>query len=100
MNPERTRSFLQTIRSRGSNRPDLIPDKIPPRFWTIYQLSKRIGICERHTSRYVRQMLEDDQITVTPFRTRVSAICIRIVPHFMFRSHHVEQAFIKARSKG
>lgn len=99
MNPDRTRAFLKEIKSRGSNRPELVPDKIPPGFWTVYEMSKRIGICERHTARYIRDLIQDDQLIVEKFRTRVSSICIRIVNHFKFRSRHAEKAFIKAHSK-
>jgi hypothetical protein len=99
MNPDRTRAFLKEIKSRGSTRPELIPDKIPPGYWTVYQMSKRIGLCERHTARYIREMMIEDQLIIEKFRTRVSAICIRIVNHFKFRSRHAEKAFIKAHSK-
>lgn len=97
MKRERTRAFLDLIRTQGSKRPELIPDTIPPGFWTIIQMSKRINLCERHASRYIRDLLEADQLIVRNFRARVSPICIRIVPHFKFKSRHAEKAFIKAR---
>lgn len=97
MNRERTRAFLQQIRTRGSERPELIPDKIPPGFWTIRQMSERINLCERHGSRYIRDLLRDNKLIMRNLRTRVSPICIRIVPHFKFKSRHAEKAFIKAR---
>ena len=97
MNRERTRAFLDVIRVQGSKRPELVPDKIPPGFWTIWQMSKRINLNERHASRYIRDLYAEGQLVVKNLRTRVSPICIRIVPHYKFKSRHAEKAFIKAR---
>ena len=97
MNPERTRAFLQQIRVRGSKRSEITLDKIPPGFWTIWQMSKRINLNERHASRYVRDLYAEGQLIVKNLRARVSPICIRIVPHYKFKSRHAEKAFIKAR---